>query len=293
MNQLSKQKSIKGIFVSLSIVCIPLFAEMNEHIRRLFGNATLPLFVRHLDALTIVEVDSDGKVRDIMEAAAAVLPIDRRKYILTYQGQELHPNDGIADSGLSAESVLDLTPNPLYLYLDDAMGDLTKCIEFRLKFDANKKRIWFTKTRTCIRNDGIDDAKTGYLRMNETNIESFKEFQNHVNEYVTGQGFTKTHSRIIKNGSIEIYAFYSLQQISLQIAVNKEPISIKLGNQNTFHLICSHSKRRWQQFAAMVAKGRPLFFGDDMLYELKNTSAFDAHGVRTYQYCLNGTLNIG
>ena len=287
-----------AIFAALFIAFILLFAgnqwkdsqEMSEHTRKLFGGATLPLFVQYSDALTVVEVNSSGKICDIMEAAATVLPIDPRKHVLTYQGQELCPNDCIADSGLSAESVVILAPNPFYLYLDDAIGDMPRCIDLRFRFDANKKEMEYFKT--CIINEGMVDVKTGYLKKNETNFEWFEEFKNNVNEYITGQGFTKTFSGIQDglNGSIEVRALYSLQQICLQIDGDNEPISVKLGNQNTFHLILGPgSKWRWKQF---VAREAAFVGGDEMWYKLVNTSDSDADGIRTRQYCLNGTFEV-
>lgn len=274
MDRLIKQQSM-ALLVALFIGV--LFAD-NQNSRKLFGGYPLQLFVQNFDELAVVEVNSGGQVNDIMEAAQ----IDGNEFVLTYDGKQLCPTDGIADSGLSAESVLIVVQKALYSHLDDAMGDMTDCRSFGFIFDPNLERIEFEKERINLDEALWDEIiETGYLNMNDTNIESFQEFKNEVEEYLNNRGFARTDQ------AFDVDAEFTVEQIFIQVDADNVPISMKLGNQYTYQTIKPYFKEIMHRFEKRVADGHIGIGGKLEKYTLEKSSVID--GIETHQYRLLAT----
>eukprot|EP01065_Artemidia_motanka_P039873 TRINITY_DN4917_c0_g1_i7.p1 TRINITY_DN4917_c0_g1~~TRINITY_DN4917_c0_g1_i7.p1 ORF type:complete len:501 (+),score=147.13 TRINITY_DN4917_c0_g1_i7:71-1504(+) len=81
------------------------------------GSSGLLLYVEYDGRKAAVDLDPDGTVADLQKAAAAVFGLSPEYALLTFRGQALgQPAAELADTGLSSESLLQVTLNDIVRY---------------------------------------------------------------------------------------------------------------------------------------------------------------------------------
>eukprot|EP01065_Artemidia_motanka_P036650 TRINITY_DN44608_c0_g1_i1.p1 TRINITY_DN44608_c0_g1~~TRINITY_DN44608_c0_g1_i1.p1 ORF type:complete len:290 (+),score=62.60 TRINITY_DN44608_c0_g1_i1:52-870(+) len=100
------------------------------------GSGGLLLFVRHMDKQVALDVDMNGTVADLKQAAVdAGIVADRARCVVRFGLLELHADDAIADTGITSEAVVELVTEdrlrwhegPHSCPDDDVLRYLTKC----------------------------------------------------------------------------------------------------------------------------------------------------------------------
>lgn len=215
-----------AIFGALFIGFTAFFGDNQASSRKVLSEPILmPLNVKYLEQEEIlIEIDSLSTVRDIISNFTP----NPGHLIILYHGVKLDPASPIADSGISAECLVEIV-DPLYQYFMSEMGDLSDCHMGTVAVKTANGSIEFLNCSP------LTGEKKGVLKMekvSEMRI-SFEEFLTALDAFICGNGLVKTPSEM----GDPIFC-YIVKEIYFRVHNDAKVVFRKFAKQKEYHFMC-------------------------------------------------------